>query len=323
MNYHLLILNIKNYCKNSFNIIKILFFIIILIFIIKIYAYINNITNNINIEFRVCLCTLGKQENRYIREFVEHYKNYGVDKIYLYDNNDIKGEKFEDVINDYIEKGIVEIINFRGKKRPIYRIMNNCYRKNYKKYNWLIFYEIDEFIYLKDFKNIKLFLNNSRFNNCQKVQLNWNFHTDNNLLHYDNRSLKIRFPEILPSLKGKKKDGPIGIKTILRGHIPNIRINCIHKLNKNLQACDGFGNPKKPLGIVTDISDLDYYYIDHYYSKSTEEFINKLNKGDALFYDNRMERIETYFSQNKISREKIDYFENSTGLNLTKFKNGY
>lgn len=79
---------------------------------------------------------------------------------------------------------------------------------------------------------------------------------------------------------------------------------------------------KKLLGIVTDISDLDYYYIDHYYSKSTEEFINKLNKGDALFYDNRMERIETYFSQNKISREKIDYFENSTGLNLTKFKNG-
>ena len=91
------------------HIIKIFFFIIILIFIIKIYAYINKITNNINIEFRVCPYTLGKQENRYIREFVEHYKNYGVDKIYLYDNNDIKGEKFEDVINDYIEKEIVEI----------------------------------------------------------------------------------------------------------------------------------------------------------------------------------------------------------------------
>ena len=74
------------------------------------------------------------------------------------------------------------------------------------------------------------------------------------------------------------------------------------------------------MGIVTDISDLNYYYIDHYYSKSTEEFINKLNKGDALFRDNRMERIQTYFSQNKITKEKIDYFENSTGLNLSKFK---
>ena len=109
MNYKLLILYIKNYFKNLISIIRISIFIIILIFIIEIYIYINNIKSDFNVEFRVCLCTLGKQENRYIREFVKHYENYGVDKIYLYDNNDIKGEKFEEVINDYIEKGIVEI----------------------------------------------------------------------------------------------------------------------------------------------------------------------------------------------------------------------
>jgi hypothetical protein len=264
---------------------------------------------------------LGKKENRYIREFVEHYKKYGVDKIYLYDNNNIDGERFEEVINEYIEKGFVEIIDFRGKIRPMYRIMNHCYRNNYKNYNWLIFFEIDEYIYLKDFNNVKLFLNNSRFNNCQKVQLNWIFHTDNNLLHYENRTLKERFPDILPSLRGKKRDGLLGIKTILRGHIPDIKINCVHTINPKLKSCDGFGNPKEHLGIETNDSDLEYYYIDHYYSKSTEEFINKLNKGDALFIDNRMDRIETYFSQNEVTNEKIDYFENSTGLNLTKFRN--
>ena len=42
---------------------------------------------------KICVCTLAKNENRYIKEFVEHYKKYGVDKIYLYDNNDIDGEK--------------------------------------------------------------------------------------------------------------------------------------------------------------------------------------------------------------------------------------
>jgi len=198
--------------------------------------------------------------------------------------------------------------------------MNNCYRKNYKYYNWLIFYEIDEFIYLKDFTNIKLFLNDTRFNNCEKVQLNWKFHSDNNLLHYDNRSLKERFPEIIPQLKGKKKYGPIGIKTIMRGHIPDIKIICIHTLNKKLKACDGFGNHKEYSGIVNDISDLEFYYIDHFYSKSTEEFINKLNKGDALYKDNRFDRIRTYFSQNKITKEKVDYFENNTGLNLSTFR---
>ena len=116
MNYHLLILYIKNYFKNLISIIRISIFIIILIIIIEIYFYINNITRDFNVEFRVCLYTLGKQENLYIREFVKHYEKYGVDQIYLYDNNEIKSEKFEEVINDYIEKGIVEIINFREKR---------------------------------------------------------------------------------------------------------------------------------------------------------------------------------------------------------------
>ena len=314
---------ISQFCaKYLKEIIKIIWIISFLICQIKINEYISNIiTNKYNKEFRVCLCTLGKEENKYIREFLDHYINYGVDKIYLYDNNNFDGERFEEKINDYIEKGYVQLLNFRGKKRAAYRIMNNCYRQNYKYYNWLIFFEIDEFIYLKDFKNIKYFLNNSRFDKCQKVQLNWKFHTDNNLLYYDNRTLKERFTELPFWARGVKKGGQVGIKTILRGHIPNVKINCVHTLNKNLKACNGFGVPQKYINIVTDISDYEYYYIDHYYCKSTEEFINKLKRGDIVHKDNRMDRIKTYFSQNLITKEKIDLIENRTGLNLSIFRN--
>ena len=59
---------------------------------------------------RVCLCTVAKEENKYIREFVEHYKKYDIDKIYIFDNNDKNGEKFEEVINDYIKIGFVEFL---------------------------------------------------------------------------------------------------------------------------------------------------------------------------------------------------------------------
>ena len=72
-------------------------------------------------------------------------------------------------------------------------IMNDCYSKNNMDYDWLIFYEFDEFIYLKDFTSIKLYLNDYRFNYCKKIQLNWIFHTDNNLLYYDSRPLSVRF----------------------------------------------------------------------------------------------------------------------------------
>ena len=37
--------------------------------------------------------------------------------------------------------------------------MNDCYSRNFEKNDWLIFYEIDEFIHLENYTNIKLFLN--------------------------------------------------------------------------------------------------------------------------------------------------------------------
>ena len=85
---------------------KIIFFLSIVALIFIYYANCNNYH-----EPKVCICTLGKNENLYSREFVEHYKKYGVDKIFIYDNNDIDGEKFENFLSDYINKGFVEIIN--------------------------------------------------------------------------------------------------------------------------------------------------------------------------------------------------------------------
>lgn len=42
-----------------------------------------------------------------------------MDKIFLYDNNDNDEERFEEVIGDYINKGFVKLINWRGKRKQI------------------------------------------------------------------------------------------------------------------------------------------------------------------------------------------------------------
>lgn len=273
-------------------------------------------------EVKVCLCTPGKNENKYIREFVEHYKNYGADKIFLYDNNELDGELFEQEINDYINDKFVEIINFRGKKRALLQMMNDCYRKNFRNYDWLIFFEIDEYIYLKDITSIKTFLNHTKFNKCQRIQLNWVFHTDNNFLYYENRPLKVRFPEIEEKAQKNINNISQGIKSILKGHIPNIKIKCVHTLNSKLKSCDAFGNIRKVNGIITSQPDFRNFYIDHYNFKSTEEFIKKINTGCALFYkDNQIDRIRVYFEINKITIEKIHLIEKGTGLNLSEIRN--
>ena len=158
----------------------------------------------------------------------------------------------------------------------------------------------------------------------KNIYLNWVFHTDNNLLHYDNRSLSVRFPIIEEKARGKKKGGDQGIKSILRGKI-DVKIYDVHIISKNLKSCDGFGNLKEVQNIITNESDFYYYYINHYYCKSTEEFINKLKKGSVSHGNNNIEhmlkRINMYFSFNEVTEDKINYIENMTKLNLSNYRN--
>ena len=39
---------------------------------------------------KVALCAIGKEENLYALEFVNHYQNLGYGHIFIYDNNEIK-----------------------------------------------------------------------------------------------------------------------------------------------------------------------------------------------------------------------------------------
>ena len=114
---------------------------------------------------------MGKNENKYAIEFIEHYKNYKINKIFIFDNNDINGEMFENVLSDYIKNEFVKIINYRGKMHPQLDVLRECYKINYKAYNWIIMYDMDEFINLKNIKNIKIFLNDEKFMYCKIICL--------------------------------------------------------------------------------------------------------------------------------------------------------
>ena len=314
------IVNSKNEIKTKYN-KELKSFYIIFIFIFIIFSFVRK--NGYGPTNTVCLCVIAKNENRYIREFVEFYKGIGVDKIFVYDNNDVNGEKFEEVISDYINGGFVEIFNYRGFTTPQLRSYKECYEKYYKIYDWFIYYDADEYIYLKDFNDIKSFLGDSRFNHCQRVQLNWVMYTDNNLLFYDNRTLQERFTEKEPEARNKKTGGIQEIKSIIRGHNSLTNIHCLHKIDRKLRSCDGFGNRKKAIGITTPISDYEYYYIKHFYSKSTEEFIEKIMKTDAFYIINekvQLNKIKKYFKYNEITEEKLDFIEQKTKLNLSEYR---
>lgn len=202
-------------------------------------------------------------------------------------------------------------------------MMNDCYKTNFDKFDWLFFLDADEFLFLRKHKNFKSYLSNDKFDKCNKIHFNWIFHTDNNLLFYDKRSLFKRFTEREPKVRFNLSR-KAGIKTIIRGHLKNVtEIECLHRISFKYPTCNAYGKITTLNGIETEEADYENYYIDHFYCKSTEEFINKINKGDMVFgsdIDWNMAKVRTYFGYNKITFQKIYLIENSTNLNLTEFK---
>ena len=133
-----------------------------------------------------------------------------------------------------------------------------------------------------------------------------------------NKSLFERFPKVL-----QNKKHCIG-KSILKGNIENIHMQSCHLLDGNLKRCNGFGNIITTHKIFCKTPDYKYNYIDHFQFKSTEEFVQKVKKGDGRFINSdriKYRRVWEYFSINRITLFKIKYISDTIGLNESFIKN--
>ena len=290
--------------------------IIIIILLILLYILIFYIVKYIKGK-RVCLCAVGKKENLYAKEFINHYKKLGYNHIYIYDNNEINGERFEDVLQDEIKSNFVSIINYRGIRNIQCRAYKDCYEKNNKNYDWLSFFDFDEFLDIKA-KNIQEFLNNKRYEKCQNVKINFLFYSDNELLYYDKRPLQERFTH---ALYGHGNN--YFIKSTVRGGLKTNYWSvkcCIHTSQMPIYACNSAGQ-KISHGVMGYRPIYKYAKLKHYYTKSTEEYLIKSSRGSAsanVGWNLRRKKFKfgLYFVYNKKTKEKVELLKKLFNMTL-------
>ena len=277
--------------------------------------YINYLNEN---KTMIAICMIAKQENNYIKEFVDYYKKLKINKIFLYDNNDINGEYFEDILSNYIKYNFVEIIDYRGKYKPQFQAFNECYVKN-EYFNWIAFYDADEYLYIQNYTNINKFLSLSQFKNCSSILINWKYYGDNDKLYYEQRPLQQRFtkPFYFNNNNNKNKYLYAAGKTIARSGLNLTWAHLPHYL-ENKPIC-------RPNGEILEnyFSPPQYSnaYIKHYATKSTEEFIGRIIRGAVLTKDTSkkyiLDRIKNYyFLINKFNNEKKNFFEKKLNITL-------
>ena len=221
---------------------------------------------------------VAKQETLYIREFTDYYLKIGFNKIFLYDNNDLNGENFDKILNEEIKEGFIKIIDYRGIYKPQRKAYNDCYKNNKKSYDWIAFYDVDEFLYIKNYTNIQQFLSLPKFDLCSSILINWRYYGDNNNIYYNNNPIQERFTEAFQFQENKiyNKYFYVASKSIIRGGL-NISWELFPHFLKNSTICDQNGTIiVNPFKIHPDYTSV---YIKHFATKSTQEYIVKLIKG--------------------------------------------
>lgn len=274
----------------------------------------NKKNNNIKM-FKICLCVIGKNENYYIKEFINYYEKIGYNHIFLYDNNDLNDERFEDVINNEIKKGFVSIINMRGYRgegiNPQLTAYKDCYDKNNKKFNWLSFFDIDEYLELNSsVYKIDKFFEQAKFINCQIIKLNWLFYTSNNSLYFENKPLQQRMTIPLYNLKINRH-----IKSTVRGNLPInywSKAENPHTSINNFTTCSSSGKVINSSLPYNSPIEHEFAYLKHYQIKSFEEYCLKIKRGRPIpqYKIYRKQMIYNLFKNNLNNSKKLNIIKN-------------
>lgn len=267
---------------------------------------------------RVLLCTCAKNENNYILEWVEHNKKLGFDNIVIYDNNDIDGERFDDILKEYIESGYVIIKDVRGKECIQIPSFDDCYQTLAKDYDWVCFIDIDEFIEIDNNLTIKEFISQPKFKSFNSICLCWKLFDDNNLIEVKDNNYSIkRFTHFTNKNSNQ-------VKRIVKTNI-DATVNSSHtfvdkdylgninkKVRDNVKSCNTLG--KSTTNSVTIKNNTwEDARINHYRFKTLEEYItNKAPKGYATAWKNKGKdylTLNTFFKFNTKTKEKIKWLK--------------
>lgn len=282
---------------------------------------------------KIGVCCVGRLENKYAREFVEHYLSLGFDNIILYDNNEVGEDDFRDVIGDYIQNGKV-IWNLYNHKHGFIQkeIYYHCWETYKNSFDWLAFFDFDEFLTLTSHLTIKEYLADSIFYPYDMIHINWMGYDDNDLVYYDSRPLLERFTRNHDFNLTKQYNFPENnhIKSIIRcknrGYVNWIMGSNMHTPSNNLRCCDNKGLECSSSSPFLSYN-FDLAYLKHFSTKTIDEWLNvKLQRGfldQPLNEDGEFNalNLDIFFKINKITEEKINFIKNFHEKSSKKYKN--
>ena len=129
------------------------------------------------------ICTQIKNEQRYLKEWIDYHFNIGIDEIYLFE--DYGSKDHSEIVRDYQnvhlatlhDYGIKDYHNTTNQQKLISTFLKECKKNNLC--DWLAFIDVDEFIGIKTNRTIEQFLKD--YSDKLAVQIHWRVFGDGRL----------------------------------------------------------------------------------------------------------------------------------------------
>lgn len=264
---------------------------------------------------------IARDENRYLRDWVEHHKMLGIQRIFLIDNNRVCGECFEDVIGDYIESGYVVVYNRRGIASD--RVLglglqelsvSEVFEFNKSEFDWILSIDIDEYLCLDDCfeKNVDSFLSQDKFVGADVIMLKWAVMDDNDLVHDDGRPCMERFTRECKGYKGRGYNCKCFYRTSGLSHVRFIPGT--HNIVGDYRRVSSDGSDlidvnSRLHGILTDEGAV----IRHFMLMTIDEFVRRRLSLEVKWgnIETKVERVQQFFTVNEKTDEKFKIFDES------------
>jgi hypothetical protein len=207
---------------------------------------------------KVSLVCIAKNEDNYIKEWIDYHLKIGFDDIHIY-MNDWRIE---------LEKENVYTYELDGSGAQL-KAYNNFINSKSEQNQWVAFFDVDEFLVLKKHLNVKDFLRD--YSDLPAIGINWVFFGDNGLSSVQDGeySLINRFTK-----RGTKVDRHI--KTILK---INDGVIMPHVHHPNIRLYDT--NRRQFSGPFNNFGDDNIAQLNHYFCKTYEEYVEKVSRGRA------------------------------------------
>lgn len=250
--------------------------------------FLNRLTSKKNkkYKYQVCICGIFKNEANFLDEWIRYHLVIGIDHFYLYNNN--SDDNFLEILQPYIEKGLVELIDW-----PLAHSQMDAYKHCYKEHkgdtNWLTFIDMDEFICPLSTDNIQGWL--SAYENYPGVAVYWKQFGSNGILSHDDDKFVIeQYTQCWPKPSTYTKmfcnmNFPIpkfSNPHLLNSRIAGIKIPPINEYRKIISM----GINRNSLWAISAIQ------INHYWGKAYDCFVeNKINRTD-IFYEKSTEMAQ-------------------------------